>query len=304
MGESFKSFSLHEQKKPKFKLGILISPALFWLLFFFLIPLAILLVYSFCLPNTRAPRGVTWNFTFDNYLKVINPGWSSDPESVDLKPVLFRSVWMALINTVICLIIGYPMAYYISRQSSRAKNILLLLVILPFWTNFLVRTYAWMIILRESGVINTLLTATGLMESSIQLMFTKKAVIIGLVYGYLPFMVLPLYASIEKVNPSLFEAAYDLGANRFQTFLRVMLPLTLPGIIAGSILVFVPTLGAFVTPDMLGGARVMMIGNKIKEQYLAMRNWPFGSALSFILLGIVLIVLFFYVRHGSLEEKL
>jgi spermidine/putrescine transport system permease protein len=156
-----------------------------------------------------------------------------------------------------------------------------------------------MVILQEGGVINTILTKLGLIEKPLELLFTKKAVIIGLVYGYLPFMILPLYASIEKVDTSFFEAAYDLGANRFQTFLRVMLPLTLPGIVAGSILVFVPTLGAFVTPDLLGGAKEMMIGNLIQNQYLKVRNWPFGSALSFMLLCVVLVLLFILVRFGS-----
>ncbi|MBM3211313.1 ABC transporter permease [Candidatus Gottesmanbacteria bacterium] len=287
----------------RLQVATLILPATFWLFLFFLLPIGILLVYSFCQPNTTAPRGVTWNFTFDNYLKFINPAWSSQPDFVDLKPVLLRSVWLAIINTFLCLLIGYPMAYYISKKSLKVKNILLLLVILPFWTNFLARTYAWIIILRDSGLINSILMGLGLIQSPIQLMSTRGAVIVGLVYGYLPFMVLPLYASIEKINPSYFEAAYDLGANGFQAFLRIMLPLTLPGIITGSILVFVPTLGAFITPDMLGGAKVMMIGNSIKIQYLSVRNWPFGSALSFILLAIVLAVLFLYARFGNLDEK-
>lgn len=300
-----KSSNLLKSKlsESRFRVFLLLCPAVFWLLIFFLLPLGILLVYSFCQPNTAAPRGVTWDFTFDNYIKVINPKWSSQPDFVDLKPVLIRSVWIAFINTFVCLIIGYPMAYYISQQSSKVKNILLVLVILPFWTNFLVRTYAWMIILRDAGIINSILMSLGIINEPLSLIFTRGAVIVGLVYGYLPFMVLPLYASIEKVNNSYFEAAYDLGANRFQTFWRIMIPLTLPGIIAGSILVFVPSLGAFVTPDMLGGAKVMMIGNSIKSQYLTIRNWPFGSALSFILLIIVLASLFLYIKYGNTEEK-
>jgi spermidine/putrescine transport system permease protein len=261
------------------------------------------LTLTFCQPNTATPRGVTWEFTFDNYLKVMNPAWSSEPDFVDLKPVVLRSLWLAFVNTFICLIIGYPMAYYISRQSPKTKTILLLLVILPFWTNFLVRTYAWIIILREGGLINTILMNLGIIQTPLELMFTRGAVIVGLVYGYLPFMILPLYASIEKINPSYFEAANDLGANSFQAFLRIMLPLTAPGIFAGSILVFIPTIGAFITPDMLGGAKVMMIGNSIKSQYLTMRNWPFGSALSFIVLSIVLVVLYFYVKYGEQEES-
>jgi len=272
--------------------GLLVSPALLWLLLFFLIPLGIMLVYSFCQRSRYG--GVVWDFTIDNYLKVSKP--------IYLKPVL-RSFWVATVNTVICLLIGYPAAYYISsRPTVKVKNILLLLVILPLWTNFVVRTYAWMVILREGGVINTILMKLNLIEKPLELLFTKKAVIIGLVYGYLPFMIWPLYVSIEKVDRSFLEAANDLGANRFQTFFRVMLPLTLPGIVAGSILVFIPTLGAFVTPDLLGGAKDMMIGNLIQNQYVKVRNWPFGSALSFILLIIVLALLLLYVRFGGNEE--
>jgi len=281
-----------KSKNMKLGAGLLVSPALLWLLLFFLIPLGIMLVYSFCQRSRYG--GVVWDFTIDNYLKVSKP--------IYLKPVL-RSFWVATVNTVICLLIGYPAAYYISsRPTVKVKNILLLLVILPLWTNFVVRTYAWMVILREGGVINTILMKLNLIEKPLELLFTKKAVIIGLVYGYLPFMIWPLYVSIEKVDRSFLEAANDLGANRFQTFFRVMLPLTLPGIVAGSILVFIPTLGAFVTPDLLGGAKDMMIGNLIQNQYVKMRNWPFGSALSFILLIIVLALLLLYVRFGGNEE--
>ena len=278
--------------KPKHSAGLLVSPGLFWLLCFFLIPLGVVFAYSFC--QRARYGGVVWDFTFDNYLQVLNP--------IYLKPIL-RSFWISVVNTAFCLFIGYPTAYYISRRPQKVKNILLILVILPFWTNFLVRTYAWMIILRDSGLVNTILMKLGLIEEPLKLLFTQKAVIIGLVYGYLPFMILPIYASIEKLDSSLFEAAYDLGANRVQTFLRVMFPLTLPGIVAGSILVFVPTLGAFVTPDLLGGAKEMMIGNLIQHQYLKVRNWPFGSALSFILLSIVLVLLFLYIKLGNAEER-
>lgn len=270
---------------------LLITPAFLWLLLFFLIPLGIILVYSFCQRGRYG--GVVWDFTFGNYLQILNPLY--------LKPIL-RSFWLAIVNTVLCLIIGYPTAYYISKRKPRVKNILFILTIVPFWTNFIVRTYAWMIILREGGLVNTMLMRLGLIEEPLQLLFTQKAVIIGLLYGYLPFMVLPLYASIEKLNPSLLEAAHDLGANSFQSFWRVMFPLTRPGIIAGSVLVFVPTLGAFVTPDLLGGAKQTMMGNLIQNQYLKVRNWPFGSALSLILLAMVLIMLFVYIRSGSAEE--
>jgi spermidine/putrescine transport system permease protein len=267
-----------------------------WLLIFFLIPLGIMLVYSFCQHtyNSNVRTGVSWVFTLENYLNAFDSAYMQ---------AIFRSFWIAIANTLICLVIGYPIAYYISRKPPKLRSILFILVIIPFWTNFIVRTYAWMVILRENGLINTVLMRMGLINEPLQLLFTNGAVITGLVYGYLPFMILPLYASIEKVNPSLLEAAYDLGANRFQTFLRVMLPLTMPGIIAGSILVFIPTLGAFVTPDLLGGAKVMMIGNVIQNQFIKVRNVPFGSALSFILLSAVLIMLFFYVRFGNSQDE-
>ncbi|OQA19047.1 MAG: Spermidine/putrescine transport system permease protein PotB [bacterium ADurb.Bin363] len=275
------------------KAGFLISPAFLWLLLFFLIPLGIIFVYSFCERGNYG--GVNWNFTFENYKQVLNP--------VYLKTILY-SFWIAILNTVICLLIGYPMAYYIStRKSTVFKNILLILVILPFWTDFLVRTYAWLVILREGGLINTILLQMGIIQEPLKLLFTDLAVIIGLVYGYLPFMILPLYASIEKLDPSLIEAAYDLGANGFNVFWKVILPLTSPGIIAGSILVFVPTLGAYITPDLLGGAKVMMIGNLIQQQFLKVKNWPFGSSLSFIVLIIVLALLIIYIKFGEPEVE-
>ena len=287
--------------KRRIKIGnltpmVLISPAMLWLLIFFLIPLGIMLVYSFC-QHTYASNvrtGVSWVFTFENYLNAFDSAYMQ---------AILRSFWIALVNTLICLVLGYPIAYYISRQPPKLKNILLALIIIPLWTNFIVRTFAWMVILRENGLINTILMRLGLINEPLQLLFTSGAVITGLVYGYLPFMIYPLYASIEKVNPSLLEAAYDLGANRVQTFLKVIVPLTMPGIIAGSILVFIPTLGAYVTPDLLGGAKVMMIGNVIQNQYMKVRNPPFGSALSFLLLISVLVLTFLYIKFGNTQEE-
>jgi spermidine/putrescine transport system permease protein len=277
----------------KTRLLWLITPAAGWLFFFFLVPLFIILVYSFLERNQYG--GVIANFTLENYHNVLNP--------VFLKIILY-SLWIAIITTVICLVIGYPVAYYIStRRKPSVKNSLILLVILPFWTNFLVRTYAWLIILREGGLINTFLMQLGLIDTPIKLLFTKFAVIVGLVYGYLPFMILPLYASMEKIEKSMIEAAYDLGANRLQVLWRILIPLTAPGIFAGSIMVFIPTLGAYITPDLLGGAKNMMIGNLIQHQFLKMRNWPFGSSLSLIILAMVLIFLLFYIKLNEAEQK-
>ncbi len=261
----------------------LLSPAIFWLVGFILIPLSLVFVYSFC--QRGAYGELVWAFTLRNYVQALDVTY--------LLPIL-RSFRLAALNTVLCLLIGYPLAYYISQRKSSVKTFLLLLVIISFWTNFLVRTYAWMVLLREGGVINTVLLWLGVIKEPLKLLFTEKAVFIGLVYGYLPFMVLPVYASIEKLDTSLVEAAYDLGANSFQAFFRVILPLTTPGIAAGAILVFVPSLGAFVTPDLLGGAKSMMLGNLINHQYLKVRNWPFGSALSFLLICIVMAFLWVY----------
>jgi len=172
-------------------------------------------------------------------------------------------------------------------------------VIIPFWTNFLVRTYAWMFILRSEGLLSTVLSALGLTHEPLPLLFTDTAVLIGLVYGYLPFMVLPLYAALERLDPSLIEAAWDLYARPLQVFTRVVLPLSKPGVIAGCVLVFIPSLGAYVTPDLLGGARSMMIGNLIQHQYLVVRDWPFGSALSFVLMAGALAAVLYYLRAGG-----
>jgi spermidine/putrescine transport system permease protein len=169
---------------------------------------------------------------------------------------------------------------------------------IPFWTNFLVRTYAWMIILRDKGLINSLLTQTGIITKPLPLLFNQNAVILGLFYGYLPFMVLPLYASIEKLDFSLVEAAQDLGANSFVAFRRVVLPLTMPGVVAGAIITFIPSIGAYVTPDLLGGAKAMMIGNLLQQQFLEVRDWPFGSAVGVILMATVLLATMLYFRTG------
>lgn len=269
-------------------------PAVFWLTFFFVLPLTIIFVYSFFQRGIYG--GIEYVFSFNNYYRIIDP--------LFLKTVL-RTVYIASLNTFICLIIGYPLAYFISHQSQMKKNILLFLVILPFWTNFLVRTYAWMIILRTEGFLNNVLLWMNLINEPFEILFTDKAVLIGMVYGYLPFMILPLYASIEKLDRNFLDAARDLGATPIKTFWSVIIPLTKPGIISGSILVFVPSLGAFIIPDLLGGAKSMMIGNLIKDQFLSARDWPFGSTLSFIVMAVVLILLMIYLRFGqTISENL
>lgn len=270
------------------QLGGLLGPGAFWLIVFFLLPLAVVFAYSFA---TRGAYGtIKWTLTLENYRQFAD--W------LYIKVFLF-SLLIAVLTTVICLLVGYPFAYVMSRAPRRWRNALLILVMVPFWTNFLVRTYAIMLLLRSEGLINSFLRSIGLIDQPLNLLYTPGAVVLGLVYGYLPFMILPLYASIEKFDFSLVEAAQDLGASARRVFLRVMLPLTMPGVVAGSILVFIPSVGAFVTPDLLGGGKVVMIGNLIQQQFLTARHWPFGSAISFVLMAIVLASTLAYFRSGG-----
>ncbi len=271
----------------------LASPAAFWLFLFFLAPLAMVFLVSF---GERGNAGqVVYSWTLDNYIRF----FSKVGERYLYLYIFVRSLRIALINTILCLLVGYPLAYYIARRPTRWRNVLLLLVMIPFWTNFLVRTYAWMVILRDTGLINTLLLEIGLISEPLPLLFNQGAVTMGLFYGYLPFMVLPLYASIEKLDFSLVEAAQDLGATSLRIFWRIIFPLTKPGIIAGSILVFIPSLGAYVTPDLMGGAKVTMLGNLLQQQFLGVRDWPFGSAVGFILMLTVLAATMAYFRSGG-----
>ena len=275
---------------------LLLFPGTFWLVIFFVVPLLIVLTYSFLERGTYG--GVTWTFTLDNYQRLLG-----DRNSYIYLGVLWRSLWLAFLTTAACLLIGYPLAFFIAtRRSPGWKNALLLLVIIPFWTNFLVRTYAWIVLLQSKGVINVALQSLQIINEPLNLLFTPFAVIIGLIYGYLPFMVLPLYSTIERFNFTLVEAAQDLGANDLRTLWRIVLPLTRRGIIAGSILVFVPTVGAFITPDILGGAKTMMVGNLIQNQFLKARDWPFGSALSMLLMVLVLIPMLIYFHLSEAEN--
>lgn len=255
---------------------------------FFALPL--LLVFAISLASRGPYGGVEWTFSLDNYAMVVDPLYLR---------IYGRSLWLAVATTVICLVIGYPLAYYIARSSARWQGIWLLIIIIPFWTNFLVRTYAWMFILRTEGLFNTVLLKIGFIHSPFDILYTDAAVLIGLVYGYLPFMVLPMYAAIERLNPSLVEAAWDLYADKWSVFWRVVFPLTKTGVIAGCIMVFIPSIGAYITPDLLGGARTMMIGNLIQHEFLVIRDWPFGSAVSFVLMMGVLFGVTVYLKKGG-----
>jgi spermidine/putrescine transport system permease protein len=280
------------QRRARARLASLLSPSLLWLLIFFVGPLLVVLVYSF---GRRGQYGeVEITFGLWNYIQSFKPLYLG---------IYLRSIWIGLLTTFFCLIIGYPVAYFIALKAQKKwKSLLLVLVVVPFWTSFLIRTYAWILILRTEGLLNSLLMNLHLIDAPLKMLYTEWAVLIGLVYGELPFMILPLYASIEKLDTRLLEAAMDLGANRLTTFLKVTVPLTKVGIITGIILVFIPSFGAFVTPDLLGGAKSIMIGNLIQNQFIQ-RNQPFGAALSFLLTAIVLFLLFMGMRAGMKAEK-
>ena len=268
--------------------GLLIaSPAYLYLILFFGIPLLIVFAYSFASRN-RFGEAVFDGISFEAYRKLSEP---------IVRDILFRSVGLAVLTTVICLLIGYPFAYYLATRSPRVRNILLVFVMIPFWSNFLVRNYAWRVILGNDGVVTKTTEAVGLGETEI--LFTSSAVVRGLVYGFLPFMILPLYASIERIDLSLVEASRDLYASGWQTLRRVLLPLSMPGVIAGSILVFVPSLGAYVTPEILGGAKTTLLGSYIVTQFLTARNWPVGASLSFVLMAVMLVATVVYFRSGG-----
>lgn len=271
---------------------LLSLPAIAWMTLFFLAPVVIVVVISFL---TRGRGGVgQLPFTLANYERVF-----------DLFGVVIQSsLWIALVTTIICLVIGYPLAFFIStRKDPRLRSLFLFLIILPFWTNFLVRTYALQTILGREGIINGLLLSLRLVGEPVALLNTPEAVILGLVYGFLPFMVLPIYASVERFDFRYVEAAHDLGANDVRAFLRVVFPLTLPGVVAGFILVFIPTIGAFVTPDLMGGTRGIMIGNLIQQQFRGSGNQPLGSALSVVLMAMVMLSLIVYLWLQNREKQ-
>jgi spermidine/putrescine transport system permease protein len=216
--------------------------------------------------------------------------------------ILWRSVMLSLATTVVALIIGFPTAYFISTRPERTRDIWLFLITIPFWTNLLIRTFAMMEVIRNEGILNTALIKIGIIDTPIQIMFTDTAIMLGMLYVYLPLMVLPLYASMEKLDFRLVEAGYDLYATRFKVLWRIIFPLVKPGVIAGSILVFIPALGAYVTPRLLGGGKNMMLGNLIDLQFGAGRNWPLGAALSITLMAIVMVAMLVYVRQVSQKD--
>jgi spermidine/putrescine transport system permease protein len=295
-------------------------PAGLWLLLFFILPMVIVFVVSL---GERSRLGtVTYpafslanlGAYFDDYVRF----FSRVGDDYIYLRIFWRSLGIAIFNTAICLLFGYPLAYWIARQPANRRTMLIFLVMIPFWTNFLVRTYAWMLILRDSGLINNFWTITlhdlavqlsgqsgffawlaDVTSNALPLLFNQPAVMLGLFYGYLPFMVLPLYTNLERMDWTLLEAAADLGANKWRSTIRVLLPLTMPGIVAGSIIVFIPSLGAYVTPDLMGGARVALLGNLLQQQFMTVRDWPFGSAIGFIMMALMLAATMFYFRVSA-----
>lgn len=268
-----------------YRILILLSPVVLWLIVFFFLPLISVFIYSFLKRGTYG--GIEAQFTLENYQRLFDGIYLGS---------LWRSVSTAFVCTTICLLVGYPFAYYLAYYRPKFRNVLLMLVVLPFWINFLIRTYAWILILRTEGLLNSSLSLLIPGFQPLELLNTPFAVQIGLIYGYLPFMILPLYVALEQMDLSLIDAAKDLGASPRHAFWHITLPLSLPGILAGSMLVFIPTVGAFLTPDILGGGKVSYIGNVIERQFKTARDFPFGSALSFVLMLIVLAGTVFYFR--------
>jgi spermidine/putrescine transport system permease protein len=262
-------------RRPPGRIGwLLLSPLVLWAAAFVVAPAVIMLVYSFGRRGTLG--GVVLGFTLDNYAAVADPVYLQ---------IVVRSILYAAITTAICLAAGYPVAYLIGRANPRWRNLLLMAVMVPFWTSFLIRTYAWVTILKSEGLLNSLLVQLRLIGAPLEMLYTPQAVVLGLVYTFLPFMILPIYSSVEKLDGALIEAALDLGAGPLRAASRVILPLTSPGIAAGVLLVFVPALGIYAVNDILGGGRVDMIGNIIENQFKGnARNWPFGAALGTTLL--------------------
>jgi spermidine/putrescine transport system permease protein len=274
------------RRSPSLVAWLLLLPAGFYLLVFFLLPLGIVVVISFLERGTYG--GVTFAFTLENFARVFDMLYFG---------TFLRSVYIAIVTTLICLLLGYPMAYFITTRSPRLRNTLLLALMIPFWTNFLIRTYAWLTLLRtNTGLINISLLSIGLISKPLPLFGNDFAIVLGLVYGWLPEMVLPIYAALERLDRNLFEAAGDLYASNLQVFRRVIWPLSLPGVVAGAMLVFIPSLGAFVTPAILGGGKSLMIGNIISNQFLAAHDWPFGAALSTLMMAFMLIATLIYFR--------
>ncbi|MDO5062679.1 MAG: ABC transporter permease [Peptostreptococcaceae bacterium] len=263
-------------------------PYIVWAVVFTVIPLLIIVVYSFA--KRDAFGNIVYEFTLENYKNFFTPIYLN---------VLWRSIKLSFYSTVICLIIGYPMAFIIARAKGMKQNLMVLLFIVPLWTNFLLRTYAWMGLLREQGIINEVLMKLGIISEPLHLLYTNSAVILGMVYNFLPFMVLPIYSVLVKMDKSLIEAARDLGANEVRVFRSVIFPLSFPGVATGIVMVFMPAVSTFVISDLLGGGQTILLGNLIQNQFIAARNWQFGSAVSVLMMIMLIVSMTYFAKHSS-----
>jgi len=279
------------KKSDRLATVFMVGPTAIWLLLFLLIPLIYVIIMSFL--TKGAFGGIVNQFSIDSYKRIFDPLYLS---------VMGKSVVLAFETSLICLLISYPFAWLLCKMPSKARGMLSLLIMLPFWVNGLIRLNGWANILRDSGFINEILMKTGLIDEPIQMMYTEGAVLFGMVYTFFPFMVLPLQSSISKLDQSLIEASYDLGAKKVKTFFRVIFPMTLPGIFAGTIQVFIPSLGAFFIADVMGGGSSVYLGNLIQNQFLVARNWPLGAAFSVLLIIFTLVVLKVYSKVGDLDD--
>ena len=290
---------------------LLISPTLVFMVGLLIIPLILTLVISF--GERSADGNVIYTFGLHNYARIV--GISTDcvgGEAVCFDPlyanILWRSLTLAFNSTLLVISLAYPLSYFIARAHPKKRNTYLFMVLVPLWTNFVIRVYAWMMLLRTQGVINSVIGwlagLVGLHFTPLEMLYTPGAVLVGMVYEFLPFMILPIYTSLEKIENSLYEASADLGANSIRTFFRVTLPLSMPGVVAGTILVFIPVMGTFIVSDLLGGKQVILVGNLIQRQFLDARDPTFGSAASLILMTMTLIVTFFYTRKFGFGEEI
>lgn len=265
---------------------VLLAPASLWYVAFFLVPLGFVLVFSFL---TAADfGGIEFKFSLANYPQLLS-------SAIYLRVFLNTSL-MAFLGTLLCLLVGYPLAYFLATRSGRFKNLFLVLLIVPFWTSFLTRTYAWLILLSNNGPVSHLLQQAGLLRGDLNFLNSYKAVLLGVVYNYLPLMVFPLYVSLERLDKRLLEAAKDLGAGRLETFRRITVPLTMPGILTGCLLVFIPLMGEYVIPAILGGGKFFMIGNLIGDEFVSAHDWAFGSALGMAVIVVLLALIMLYFR--------
>ena len=283
-----------ESRRRRFRGWLGVAPSLLIIGVFMLVPIGIIAAYSFLEADPYG--GVRSDFSAEAYVQLLFERDLDDrlvfnDAYID---IFLRSVLLAGAATLLSLLIGFPVAWYMATQPPERRTLLVFLITIPFWTNLLIRTFCWILILRDTGLVNNALLALGVVEAPITLLYTDGAILLGLVYTYVPFMVLPLYATIEKLDLRLLEAAHDLYAGRMLAMRRVILPLAKPGIVAGSILVFIPSVGAFIAPDLLGGGKHLMLGSLIQLQFASSRNWPFGSAVAMLLLSIVLVLLIYY----------